>query len=55
MKGLYVHEVLKAVSGICHGDRAYLVKEIEEADTDSRNLVKKRFVFCYKRKQNRFA
>lgn len=48
MKGLYVHEVLKAVSGICHGDRAYLVKEIEEADTDSRNLVKNGLFFAIK-------
>lgn len=48
MKGLFIHEVLKVVAGVCFGDRNYLVREIEEADTDSRKLLKNGLFFAIK-------
>lgn len=48
MKGLFIHEVLKAVAGVCSGNRNYLVREIEAADTDSRKLVKNGLFFAIK-------
>lgn len=51
MRGLYVHNVLKIAGGALFGDRSFLNKEIEQADTDSRKLSENGLFFAIKGKK----